>query len=200
MRKVSDLEVIFYYSRSSLHNLKRERTSLFNMQSLSGLAIHAHSLPALGTEAFAQIQLWWQNFMVDTSDPKRVFRETLEEILKCNEGTSHRAKMGFGSILSYADFKSKLPLTEWTQYEAEVISMLDGHPNVLCSIDPTAFFTSSGTTGILSITSLYSLLIKYFYAAQESKSSFRVSAKVLIRVVYPPASILLNVLYINFCA
>lgn len=117
------------------------------MQSPAGLAFHAFGGPTPDKEKIAEIQLWWQNFVLDTNNPKAVFRKTLSDILKCNEQTLHGVKMRFSGMLCYEDFKLTHPLMEWPQYEADVLRMMNGESNLLCSMTPSAFFTSSGTTG-----------------------------------------------------
>ena len=131
------------------------------MQSVEALAAHAIGRAAPDNETLTEMQLWWKNFVSDTNNPKVVFRETLADILKCNEQTSHGFKMGFHGILCYEDFKFTQPLTEWPKYEADVVRMMDGEPNVLCGVTPTAFFTSSGTTGTFLEHELYYIYIIY---------------------------------------
>lgn len=72
----------------------------------------------------------------------------LTELLNRNQNTEYGGKYGFGSILSYEEFKDWVPITEYNDYLPFIQRMMnDGETNLL-SADPVTYYaTSSGTSG-----------------------------------------------------
>ena len=75
------------------------------------------------------------------------FTETLLSILGSCSETRYGEKFNFAKIKSYAEYKSRVPLSEWKDYEESILMMMAGESNITTNLEPTSFLTSSGTTG-----------------------------------------------------
>ena len=68
-------------------------------------------------------------------------------LVRDNENTEYGQKRGFSSITSLQDYKSRVPLTDFDDYAADVDRMLHGEKDVLTAY-PIAFYArTTGTAG-----------------------------------------------------
>jgi hypothetical protein len=82
----------------------------------------------------------------DTRDPGRAQREFLLRLIKKNKNTLYGEKYAFSSIASEQDFRSNLPVVEYSDIEPYIDQIKKGNRNVLTS-EPVFMFTmTSGTT------------------------------------------------------
>ena len=88
-----------------------------------------------------------KNFNKQTKNFKKVNNDVLFDILKKNASSERGEKYKFKDILSIEDFKSKLPLTEYSFYENYIEGMANGGENILVTKKIEYFGHTSGTTG-----------------------------------------------------
>lgn len=88
-----------------------------------------------------------KNFNKQTKNFKKVNNDVLFDILKKNASSEIGEKYKFKNILSIEDFKSKLPLTEYSYYENYIEGMANGGKNILVTKKIEYFGHTSGTTG-----------------------------------------------------
>ena len=72
----------------------------------------------------------------------------LMDLLKENQDTEYGKKYGFSEIHSAQEFKEKVPLTEYDDYEPGIRRMMDGERNVLSAREPKFFAESAGSIGV----------------------------------------------------
>ena len=68
----------------------------------------------------------------------------LDEILKENKDTEYGKKYGFAGIHGVQEFKEKVPLTEYDDYEPLVRRMMEGEQNVLSAHPPKYYAMTTG--------------------------------------------------------
>src|SRR5512139_394132 len=85
-------------------------------------------------------------FARDARHPGRVQKEFLLRLIKSNKNTQYGQKYSFSSIGSEKDFRSSLPMVEYSDIEPYINQIKMGTRNVLTS-DPVSLFNmTSGTT------------------------------------------------------
>ena len=72
---------------------------------------------------------------------------TLDELLKENRDAEYGRKYGFESILTLEDFKEKVPLTYYEDYEPYIARMMQGEQNLLCAVPIESFALTTGSIG-----------------------------------------------------
>ena len=82
-----------------------------------------------------------------TENAYEVNTSLLFDLLKNNKDTLYGANHKFRSIKNIDDFKSKIPLNEYTDFEKYIISESKGQKNILTNENVEYFGHSSGTTG-----------------------------------------------------
>ena len=82
-----------------------------------------------------------------TENAYEVNTSLLFDLLKNNKDTLYGASHKFRSIKNIDDFKSKIPLNEYTDFEKYIISESKGQKNILTNENVEYFGHSSGTTG-----------------------------------------------------
>ena len=75
----------------------------------------------------------------------------LDEILKENKDTEYGKKYGFARIHGVQEFKEKVPLTEYDDYEPLVRRMMEGEQNVLSAHPPKYYAMTTGSIGVPKI-------------------------------------------------
>lgn len=96
---------------------------------------------ALGAEHF------YSQFIKDAKQAGTVNNEILEDILKLNQGTVYGKMHRFSEIRSSKDYRKKIPLTQYKDYESFIEEIAVGKEEVLTSEPVQYFGLSSGTTG-----------------------------------------------------
>ncbi|MDS0526417.1 GH3 auxin-responsive promoter family protein [Clostridium sp. SHJSY1] len=87
------------------------------------------------------------NFNKITKDSRNVNEEILQKILKSNSKSEIGIKYGFQNIKSIDNFKRKVPISEYKDYDNYIERMANGEKNILTSDDILYFGHTSGTTG-----------------------------------------------------
>ena len=80
------------------------------------------------------------------SDCKGTQELVLKEMLYANKDTEFGKSHGFADIRSVEEFRKKVPLSDWEDYESYAKRMQKGEENVLFPGKPTFFYRTSGTT------------------------------------------------------
>ncbi len=80
------------------------------------------------------------------ADCKGTQELVLKEMLYANKDTEFGKAHGFSEIHSVEEFRKKVPLSDWEDYEAFAERMQKGEENVLFPGKPTFFYRTSGTT------------------------------------------------------
>jgi len=81
------------------------------------------------------------------ADPRPAQERKLLAILRRNEGTLFGKSLGFGSIRSNAEFRRRLPISNYDGHADFIDRMVRGQKNVLTADDPVFFAVTSGSTG-----------------------------------------------------
>jgi hypothetical protein len=81
------------------------------------------------------------------ADPRQAQEQKLLAILRRNEGTLFGGDYGFGSIRSSAEYKRRLPLSNYEGHTDYIDRMVRGERNILAADDPVFFAVTSGSTG-----------------------------------------------------
>ena len=79
-------------------------------------------------------------------DGENTQKELLARILKKNSDTVYGSRYGFSKVDSYMDYQSRVPLTDWKDYEDYISRMISGESKVLTSDDVTYYCISSGAS------------------------------------------------------
>lgn len=87
------------------------------------------------------------NFNKITKDSRNVNEEVLQKILKSSAKSEIGVNYGFKNINSVDEFKEKVPLSEYKDYDNYIERMANGEKNILNSDDVMYFGHTSGTTG-----------------------------------------------------
>ncbi len=80
------------------------------------------------------------------ADCKGTQELVLKEMLAANKDTEFGKAHGFSGIRSVEEFRKKVPLSDWEDYEPFTERMQKGEENVLFPGKPTFFYRTSGTT------------------------------------------------------
>lgn len=82
-----------------------------------------------------------------TRNSKYVNEQVLFKILNKGKNCKYGKKYKFNNIKSIEDFKNKVPITNYSDYDKYIGEMLKGEKNILVSEDIEYFGHTSGTTG-----------------------------------------------------
>ena len=85
-------------------------------------------------------------FAWDTRHPGQAQKEFLLRLIKKNKNTRYGEKYAFSSIGSEKDFRSTLPVVEYSDIEPYIDQIKTGSRNVLTSEPVSLFNMTSGTT------------------------------------------------------
>ena len=88
----------------------------------------------------------WDNLEIETLAPSDVARATLMKIIKENESTVFGKEHSFDTITP-DNFKDRLALTKYANFEKYIDRIVAGEGNVLSARNVEFFMTTSGTTG-----------------------------------------------------
>jgi hypothetical protein len=88
-----------------------------------------------------------KKFNRDTKDPWNINFNVLMGIINKNVDTEFGRIYGFSEIHDAADFKKKVPLHTYDDYEKYIMRMCRGEKNILVAEDVEYFGMTSGTTG-----------------------------------------------------
>ncbi|MCR4841761.1 MAG: GH3 auxin-responsive promoter family protein [Eubacterium sp.] len=80
------------------------------------------------------------------ADTEGVQRGLLKEVLEKNAGTEFGRELGFAEISSYEEYRDRIPLSEWEDYEERMERIAEGENNILISEEPVYFCISSGSS------------------------------------------------------
>lgn len=81
-------------------------------------------------------------------NPEATQNAVLEDILRSAEKSEFGMKMGFSEINSVEDFKRKVPISNYKDYQTYVESIKRGDSDVLFNGKATRFIATSGSTGV----------------------------------------------------
>ena len=84
--------------------------------------------------------------LTECRNAKEIERQVLEKILSENRDTEYGEKYGFADIGTADEYRKRLPLTEYADYEKSVDRMIAGEKNVLTAYDVVGYCRSSGTS------------------------------------------------------
>jgi hypothetical protein len=87
------------------------------------------------------------DFLVMCEEPARVQREVLLDILSRSRDTEWGRRFAFAEIHSVADFRDRVPVSSWDDYDDASTQMQNGATDVLFPGAPEFFTMTSGTTG-----------------------------------------------------
>lgn len=107
------------------------------------------ALPSGGVRALSQVL--FARTSRDLGDAVRAVpvaqSRRLQQVMERNTGTEFGRRHDFGRIRSVRDLQSAVPLSTWSDMEADVDRMVAGERNVRVAEDPIFYATTSGTTG-----------------------------------------------------
>jgi len=94
------------------------------------------------------ISAWqeWRKFYRSISSIKKVQIDILLSTLKENKDTEYGKRYNFQSVSDYNDYKSKVPLTTYDDYDEYIEAIFDGQKDVLTKEAVYLFEPSSGST------------------------------------------------------
>lgn len=72
----------------------------------------------------------------------------LQDLLRENRDTEFGRKYGFADIHTAKEYKQRVPLSHYDDYEPSIRRMMKGEKNVLCAREPEYFALSSGSVGV----------------------------------------------------
>lgn len=72
----------------------------------------------------------------------------LTELLRENQDTEYGKKYGFSEIYNASEYKKRVPLTEYDDYESSIRRMMKGEKNVLSAREPRHFAMTTGSVGV----------------------------------------------------
>ena len=87
---------------------------------------------------------------VDADSRKAVILQyrLLTELIKENQNTEYGKKYGFSGIRTVQDFRKKVPLSEYDDYEPYIRRMMEGETNLLSAKPPKHFAMTTGSIGV----------------------------------------------------
>lgn len=88
-----------------------------------------------------------KKFDKDTENAFSRNTEILNKVLSRNHGTEFGKKHNFSNINSIEEYKKKVPLSTYKDYEQYILRMCSGEENILVAEDVKFYGMSSGTTG-----------------------------------------------------
>lgn len=115
------------------------------------------------------------NFDRITNNCWEVNSATLFKILDFNKNCEYGIKYNFKDIKTIEDFKNKIPLTEYTDYEHYIDKMANGEQNILCTSPIEYFGHTSGTTGkqkLIPVTKKSRIIASKYMALLMPKFSY----------------------------
>lgn len=80
-------------------------------------------------------------------DVRATQEEFLRQVLQANAGTRFGREHGFSEMAGSADYRARVPLSEWSDYAASMDALAAGEDGVLLAVPPVWFVATSGTTG-----------------------------------------------------
>lgn len=89
-----------------------------------------------------------KSFYYMESIPEVTQMRVLQDILKSAQNSEFGKKMGFAELKSVDDFRNKLPISEYSQVEAEIEKLKAGTGDILFDGATASFIATSGSTGI----------------------------------------------------
>ncbi|MEA3489648.1 MAG: GH3 auxin-responsive promoter family protein [Candidatus Omnitrophota bacterium] len=82
-----------------------------------------------------------------TKDPIKAQEKILREIISRNRETEYGLRYNFSAIRSAAEYRNRVPLTDYEALRPCVERMAKGEPNILTGDKPVFFSITSGSTG-----------------------------------------------------
>ncbi len=83
--------------------------------------------------------------MTGFSDPARIQETVLKQILRASADTETGRKYGFGNISSIDEFRERVPISDWHDYETIVDRLAEGAEDILFPGRAQVFVKTSGT-------------------------------------------------------
>jgi len=100
----------------------------------------------------------WDELMHATHEPARMQSSRLLDIIRFNQETLFGKEHGFSEVRSVDDFRNRVPVRTYEDFEPYIRRMRNGEPRVLTIESPDLFGRTSGTTGepkFIPITSAF---------------------------------------------
>jgi hypothetical protein len=116
------------------------------------LAAGVRTLARLSDPALSAGARWfffraWRRFQKAVRNPRAVQEARLRRILRRAAGTAFGREHGFARLGSLDDYRARIPIRRYEDFEPYLQRMLNGEENVLVPGRPFYFARSSGTTG-----------------------------------------------------
>ncbi len=87
-----------------------------------------------------------KEFIYAVSDVQNSQKKRLLSIINGNTNCDFGKRYNFDKIISINDFQNQVPLSEYSDYEADIEKVMDGNTKVLCSEPINYFALSSGSS------------------------------------------------------
>lgn len=81
------------------------------------------------------------------ADARRIQRQQLEHILRCNAETQYGRRYKFSSLASASAFRDRVPISEYSDYQEYIEKQIQGMPAQLTQAPPVYYAITSGSTG-----------------------------------------------------
>jgi hypothetical protein len=116
----------------------------------------------LGLAMNTAAEIYTRRFEADTRNAVAVNEKVLKKILHLNRDSAYGCLHKFQTISNVREYKQKVPLTTYNDYEPYIERMVTGEKNILTSFPVIYFGLSSGTTGrqkLIPVTSVSRKLV-----------------------------------------
>lgn len=89
-----------------------------------------------------------KSFYFTENSPEDTQKNVLQDILKSAQNSEFGRKMGFSEICTIEDFKKKVPISNYSNYEAAIEKLKMGEADILFNGQTASFIATSGSTGV----------------------------------------------------
>ena len=89
----------------------------------------------------------WSSFQSMAERPEEVQQDLLRRLLASNRDTAFGKAHGFSSMVSWQDYRERVPMADYEATRPWIERLLAGEPRVLTAVQPYTFTLTSGTTG-----------------------------------------------------
>ncbi|MBC3797859.1 GH3 auxin-responsive promoter family protein [Acetobacterium tundrae] len=89
-----------------------------------------------------------QSFFAMKKNPEEIQNAVLQDILKHAQKSEFGQKMGFSEIKSVDDFKKKVPISSFDDYQSYIEKLKTGESDILFDGEMASFIATSGSSGV----------------------------------------------------
>ncbi|WP_170253867.1 GH3 auxin-responsive promoter family protein [Acetobacterium paludosum] len=89
-----------------------------------------------------------QSFFAMKKNPEEMQNAVLQDILKHAQKSEFGQKMGFSEIKSVDDFKKKVPISSFDDYQSYIEKLKTGESDILFNGEMASFIATSGSSGV----------------------------------------------------